>query len=119
MEFVLTRGVRDNADRHFDICNSIEDKGLSDKTLETLVQVTGLTRNIAKRYFKRECGKCGGSIKHEDIGMFHRYCGRYGDLEEDKREYLCRECLSSMLGLSIRDYRMKTYENYKNKCTLF
>ena len=97
---------------------SIIRQGLSQRNVEKLREEMDLPLNMAKRYFNRKC-ECGKELEVYEVGMFLRYCGRYNNVENDDRDYLCKVCFCDRMDLKHSEYWEKIYENMEGGCNLF
>lgn len=119
MTFKLTKSLKRRADERIKRYNEITSREPTDKNIEVFSQLIDLPIHMSKRYFKKTCKECNGVVNYEDIAMLHRYCGRYDNLKDDNRQYLCKDHLAELLGLSGKEYWLKIYENMQNNCNLF
>ena len=66
-----------------------------------------LDYNIAKKYFKNTCSKCGKTIRHKyEIGMCIKYNG------ENTKEFLCKQCFMEKYNFTEGEYieRIKAFK---------
>lgn len=92
-------------------------KKATPERVKELAELKGISENLARKYFKKEC-KCGKKLNPTEVAMFLKLTGRY-EYVEDNRTYLCKKCLSELLGISTKEYKEKTIEFFNEGCELF
>lgn len=85
--------------------------------IETLAELKGCSEEVAKKYFKQVC-TCGKKLNPDEVAMFLKLCGRYEGYE-DNREYLCKNCLCDLMGITRSEYAEKVKEFRNSGCNLF
>lgn len=91
------------------------------KTNERVSQVAGLLgieETTAAKYWDRSCG-CGKRLNPTEIAMYLKMYGRYDNVEDDTREYLCKKCMCTELGITGKEYQTKYLEFREGGCNLF
>lgn len=93
-------------------------KQSTNENIKLYADLKGLSQDMAKKYFNRVCGKCGKSMRENELAMFFKLFGRYEN-QVDNREVLCKKCVCEQLGISKREYEEKNIEFIEQGCNLF
>ena len=92
-------------------------KKATDERVKELAELKGISEDLARKYFKKECS-CGKKLNPGEVAMFLKLTGRYEN-QEDARQYLCKKCLSEKLGMTTKEYKEKMIEFTNQGCELF
>lgn len=92
-------------------------KKATPERVKELAELKGISEKMAIKYFKKECS-CGKKLNPTEIAMFLKLTGRYEN-QEDNRQYLCKKCLSEILGITTKEYKEKSIEFTQGGCELF
>ena len=90
----------------------------TDENVKLYANIKGISEDMARKYFNRNCGCCGKSVSENEIAMFYKLCGRCENVE-DNREVLCKKCLCEHMGITKKEYLNKTLEFIEQGCNLF
>lgn len=91
-------------------------KKATPERVKELSNILGISEELARKYFKRECS-CGSKLNPSEVGMFLKLFGRYENTN-DNRQYLCKKCICRELGWSADYYKEKYIEFSEQGCNL-
>lgn len=90
----------------------------TDERVAEVAEIMNISEDMSRKYFQRVCGECGKKLNPGEIGMFLKTQGRYEDKVDD-RDYLCKKHLSSLLGISGKEYVEMRKRFSEAGCDLF
>lgn len=90
----------------------------TDERVKEVANLLGISEELAKKYFKRKCGKCNKKLNPTEVGMFLKLYGRY-EGQVDNRDYLCKKCVCKELNIKQKEYNDKVKEFRNEGCNLF
>lgn len=82
-----------------------------------LSQVLGISLEMAKKYWNRNC-ECGKKMNPTEIAMFYKLYGRYEGME-DMRKPKCKKCVCEDMGITSKEYQTMYLDFRENGCNLF
>ena len=92
-------------------------KSPTEERVKELAELKGISENLARKYFKKEC-KCGKKLNPSEVAMFLKIYGRYENVE-DNRTYLCKKCLCEKLNITSKEYKQMMIDFVDQGCELF
>ena len=92
-------------------------KKATPERIRELAELKGISEEMAKKYFKKECS-CGKKMNATEIAMFLKLTGRYENVE-DNRVFLCKKCLSKGFNITTKKYTQMAIDFTNGGCELF
>lgn len=86
--------------------------------IKELSRIKGISEDMAKKYFKRECSCCGKKLNSDEVAMFLKVNGRYEGYE-DNREFLCKTHLCEDRNWTSKEYQERLWAFRETGCNLF
>lgn len=83
--------------------------------IEELAKIKGVTQDIAKKYFKNKCFKCGKSLNPNEVEMNLKYYGRNISIEK----MICKKCFCEDNNLNSSEYNSLVINFRDSGCSLF
>ena len=87
----------------------------TDERVKELANIKGITEDVAKKYFKNKCCKCGKDLNPNEVGMNLKYYGR--NMMIDKM--VCKKCFCEENNLSSKEYNNLVVNFRYSGCNLF
>lgn len=86
--------------------------------VKELSNLLGVEETVASKYWDRNC-ECGKRLNPTEIAMYLKVYGRFENVAEDNRKYLCKKCMCNELGIKPKEYQARYLEFREGGCNLF
>lgn len=83
--------------------------------IKELADIKGITEDIAEKYFKNKCCKCGKDLNPNEVGINLKYYGRNMNIDK----MVCKKCFCEENNLNSKEYNNLVINFRDSGCNLF